>query len=162
MIIVIATLPIIVLLVISLMLYIGSSCEEKKENKHVLYDRETHKEYHVYGTCIFYAKRCTNPYKDLYYRFDIGVFELANSYLVYIYEYSYGASMMEIDKLVADPSEDAIRDGLVTRSRRLTRKGLVESILESDLIRRKAIPRETIFSIMRSKKFIEPEIEIKK
>lgn len=161
MIIVIATLPIIILLVISLILCIGSSCEEK-ESKHVLYDREAHKEYHVYGTCIFYAKRCTNPYKSLYYRFDIGVFELANSYLVYIYEYSYGASMMEIDKLVTDPSEDAIRDGLVTRNRRLTRKGLVESILESDLIRRKAIPRETIFSIMRSKKFIEPAIEIKK
>lgn len=159
----ITTLSIIIaILVIPLLiLYIGGYWEDKENNrKYVLYDPHEHKEYHIFGKRIF-SKKCVHPKKE-YYRFDVKIFELANSYFVYIDERYNGAVIIEIDKLVDDPSEDAIRDGLVTKDGSLTRKGLVESILESDLISLKHTLSEAIVPVMWRKRFIEPVIEIKK
>lgn len=155
----IATLSIIIaILIIPLILYIGGYWEDNK--KYVLYDPFAHKEYHIFGKRIF-SKKCIHPEKE-YYKFDVKIFELANSYFVYINEKYNGAAIMEIDKFVDDPSEDAISDGLVTKDGRLTQKGLVESILESDMISLKCTFREAIVPVMWKKKFIEPAIEIKK
>lgn len=156
----IVTLSIIIaILVIPLMLYIGGFWE-KNDRKHVLYDPRKHKEYHIFGKRIFSAK-CIHPKKE-YYRFDVKIFELANSYFVYFDDQGNGVVIMEIDKLVDDPSTDEISGGLVTKDGRLTRKGLAESILKSDLISLKITAREAMVPIMVKKKFIEPTIEIKK
>lgn len=155
-----ATLSIIIaILIVPLILYISGFWEENNK-KYVLYNPTEHKEYHIFGKRIFSAK-CVHPKKE-YYKFYVKIFELANSYFVYINEQYNGAAIMEIDKLVDDPPEDAISGGLVTKDGRLTRKGLVESILESDMISLKYTLRESIVPVMRKKKFIEPAIEIKK
>lgn len=155
----IATLSIIIaILVIPLMLYIGRFWEDNNR-KYVLYDPIEHKKYHIFGKRIFSAK-CIHPKKE-YYSFDVKIFELTNSYFVYLTDQG-NVVIMEIDKLVADPSEDAIRGGLVTKDGSLTRKGLVESILESDLICLKITAREAMVPVMWKKKFIEPTLEIKK
>ena len=144
-------------------MYIGGYWEEsdKRDKKYVLYDPKCHKEYHIYGTRIFSAK-CVHPNKD-YYKFDVKIFELANSYFVYLKEDTSQRVILEIDKLVEDPSEEAIKTGLVTNEGKLTRAGLVEEILTSDLISNPlSITREAIIPVMWKKKFIEPAIEIKK
>lgn len=152
---------IIAILLIPLILYIGGFWEENKNNrKYVLYDPVKHKEYHIFGKCIFSAK-CVHPKKD-YYRFDVKIFELANSYFVYLKESDSKRVILEIGKLVEDPSEEAIERGLVTEEGKLTRMGLAEEIFESDDVFWKAITREAIVPVMWKKKFIEPAIEIKK
>lgn len=130
-----------------------------KEDKHVLYDPKEHKEYHIYGTCIFSAK-CVHPRKD-YYKFDIKIFELTDSYFVYLKETDSQRVILEIDKVVEDPSEEAIENGLVTEEGALTRMGLAEEIFESDNVFLKTITREAIVPVMWKKKFIEPSVEIK-
>lgn len=151
---------IVAILIIPLILYIGGFWEENNR-KYVLYDLHAHKEYHIFGKRIFSAE-CVHPKKE-YYRFDVKIFELTNSYFVYIHERGNGVVTMEINKLlILDPPADAIRRGIVTKDGSLTRKGLVEVILESDLITYKGITREAIVPVMRKKKFIEPAIEIKK
>lgn len=127
--------------------------------KHTLYDPKEHKEYHIYGTCIFSAK-CVHPKKD-YYKFDVKIFELTNSYFVYLKEDTSQRVILEIAKLVDDPSEEAIENGLVTKEGKLTRAGLVEEILGSDDIFLTTITREAIVPVMWKKKFIEPSVEIK-
>lgn len=155
----IATLSItIALLIIPLILYIGGFWEDH-ERKHVLYDPVDHKEYHIFGKRIFSAK-CVHPKKD-YYRFDVKIFELINSYFIYLKEDSSKRIILEIDKLVKDPSEEDIENGLITKEGKLTRSGLVESILESDLIDYTCTLRESMVPVMWKKKFIEPVIEIK-
>lgn len=129
------------------------------ETKYVLYDPVEHKEYHIFGKRIFSAK-CVHPKKQ-YYKFDVKIFELANSYFIYLKEESSQRVILEIDKLVDDPSDEAIENGLVTKEGKLTRSGLVESILESDLVDYTGILREAIVPVMWKKKFIEPSVEIK-
>ena len=158
----IATLSILIaILVIPLLiLYIGGFWEDKEDNrKYILYDPVEHKEYHIFGKHIFSAK-CVHPKKQ-YYKFDVKIFELANSYFIYLKEDSSQRVIIEIDKLVDDPSDEAIENGLVTKEGKLTRSGLVESILESDLIDYTGILRESMVPVMWKKKFIEPAIEIK-
>jgi hypothetical protein len=162
--IIIATLSIIIAIVglPLLILYIGGFWEEsdKGDKKHVLYDPKEHKEYHIYGTCIFSAK-CVHPRKD-YYKFDVKIFELTDSYFVYLKEDTSQRVIREIAKLVDDPSEEAIENGLVTKEGKLTRAGLVEEILDPDLISSPTtITREAIVPVMWKKKFIEPSVEIK-
>lgn len=130
------------------------------ETTHVLYDPVEHKEYHILGKRVFSAK-CVHPKKQ-YYKFDVKIFELTNSYFIYLKEDSSQRVILEIDKLVDDPSDEAIESGLVTKEGKLTRSGLVESILESDLVDYTGILRESMVPVMWKKKFIEPEIEIKK
>lgn len=130
------------------------------ETTHVLYDPVEHKEYHILGKRVFSAK-CVHPKKQ-YYKFDVKIFELTNSYFIYLKEDSSQRVILEIDKLVDDPSDEAIENGLVTKEGKLTRSGLVESILESDLVDYTGILREAMVPVMWKKKFIEPEIEIKK
>jgi hypothetical protein len=130
------------------------------ETTHVLYDPIEHKEYHIFGKCIFSAK-CVHPKKE-YYKFDVKIFELANSYFVYIKEADSQRVILEIDKFVEDPSEEAIENGLVSEEGKLTRTGLVEEIFGSDCIFLKNITREAVVPVMWKKKFIEPAIEIKK
>lgn len=156
----IATLSIIIaiLVVPLLILYIGGYWEDRDE-KHVLYDPKEHKEYHIFGKRVFSAK-CVHPRKD-YYKYDVKIFELTNSYFVYLKEDSSQRIIIEIDKLIEDPSEEAIENGLVTKEGKLTRAGLVEEILESELISPRTIAREAIVPVMWKKKFIEPAIEIK-
>lgn len=155
----IATLSIIIaILVIPLILYIGGYWEDRDE-KHVLYDPVKHKEYHIFGKCIFSAK-CVHPKKD-YYKYDVKIFELTNSYFVYLKETDSKRIILEIDKLADDPSIESIENGLVTTEGKLTRAGLVEEILKSDCVFLGNIPREAIVPVMWKKKFIEPAIEIK-
>lgn len=152
---------IIAILLIPLILYIGGFWEENENNrKYILYDPVKHKEYHIFGKRIFSAK-CVHPKKD-YYKYDVKIFELTNSYFVYLKESDSQRVILEIGKLVEDPSEEAVERGLVTEEGKLTRKGLVEEILESDGLFFKAITREAIVPVMWKKKFIEPAIEIKK
>ena len=155
-----ATLSIIIAIIglPLLILYIGGYWEDRDE-KHVLYDPIKHKEYHIFGKRIFSAK-CTHPKKE-YYKFEIKIFELANSYFVYLKESDSKRVILEIGKLVEDPSEEAIERGLVTEEGKLTRMGLAEEIFESDDVFWKAITREAIVPVMWKKKFIEPAIEIK-
>lgn len=156
----IATLSIIIAVIglPLLILYIGGFWEERDE-KHILYDPKEHKEYHIFGKRVFSAK-CVHPRKD-YYKYDVKIFELTNSYFVYLKEDSSQRIIIEIDKLIEDPSEEAIENGLVTKEGKLTRAGLVEEILESELISPSTIAREAIVPVMWKKKFIEPAIEIK-
>lgn len=156
----IATLSIIIAIVglPLLILYIGGFWEDRDE-KHVLYDPVKHKEYHIFGKRIFSAK-CVHPRKD-YYKYDVKIFELANSYFVYLKESDSQRVILEIGKLVEDPSEEAIERGLVTEEGKLTRMGLAEEIFESDDVFCKSITREAIVPVMWKKKFIEPAIEIK-
>jgi len=142
-----------------LILYIGGYWEDRDE-KHVLYDPKAHKEYHIFGKRVFSAK-CVHPRKD-YYKYDVKIFELTNSYFVYFKEDSSHIIILEIDKLIEDPSEEAIENGLVTTEGKLTRAGLVEEILESESISPSNIAREAIVPVMWKKKFIEPAVEIKK
>ena len=128
-------------------------------DKHVLYDPVEHKEYHIFGKRIFSAK-CVHPKKE-YYKFDIKIFELANSYFIYLKETDSKRIILEIAKLVDDPSEEAIENGLVTREGELTRMGLAEEIFESDCVYLKSVTREAIVPVMWKKKFIEPSVEIK-
>ena len=155
-----ATLSIIIAIIglPLLILYIGGYWEDRDE-KHVLYDPVKHKEYHIFGKRIFSAK-CVHPRKD-YYKYDVKIFELANSYFVYLKESDSQRVILEIGKLVEDPSEEAIERGLVTEEGKLTRMGLAEEIFESDDVFWKAITREAIVPVMWKKKFIEPAIEIK-
>lgn len=157
----IATLSIIIAIVglPLLILYIGGFWEDRDE-KHVLYDPVEHKEYHIFGKRIF-SKKCVHPKKD-YYTFEVNIFELTDSYFIYIKEDSRNRVVLDIDKLVEDPSEEAIENGLVTKEGKLTRTGLVEEILESDLISPRSMAREAIVPVMWKKKFIAPAIEIKK
>ena len=138
---------------------LGVWTRKPKEDKHVLYDPKEHKEYHIYGTCIFSAK-CVHPRKD-YYKFDVKIFELTDSYFVYLKETDSQRVILEIDKVVEDPSEEAIENGLVTEEGALTRMGLAEEIFESDNVFLKTITREAIVPVMWKKKFIEPSVEIK-
>ena len=138
----------------------GCKADNSGGYKHVLYDPIEHKKYHIFGKCIFSTK-CIHPKKQ-YYKFDVKIFELTDSYFVYLKEDSSQRVILEIDKLVNDPSEEAIENGLVTKEGKLTRSGLVESILESDLVDYTGILRESMVPVMWKKKFIEPEIEIKK
>lgn len=128
-------------------------------DKYVLYDPVKHKEYHIFGKRIFSAK-CVHPKKD-YYKFDIKIFELTNSYFIYLKESDSQRVILEIDKLVEDPSEEAIERGLVTEEGKLTRMGLAEEIFGSDDVFLKSITREAIVPVMWKKKFIEPAVEIK-
>ena len=137
----------------------GRKADNSGRDKHVLYDPIEHKEYHIFGKCIFSTK-CVHPKKQ-YYKFDVKIFELTDSYFIYLKEESSRRIIFEIDKLVKDPSEEAIENGLVTKEGKLTRCGLVESILESDLIDYKCTLREAVVPVMWKKKFIEPAIEIK-
>ena len=156
----IATLSIIIAVIglPLLILYISGFWEERDE-KHILYDPKEHKEYHIFGKRVFSAK-CVHPRKD-YYKYDVKIFELTNSYFVYLKEDSSQRIIIEIDKLIEDPSEEAIENGLVTKEGKLTRAGLVEEILESELISPSTIAREAIVPVMWKKKFIEPAVEIK-
>lgn len=148
------------ILLIPLILYIGGFWEENENNrKYILYDPVKHKEYHIFGKRIFSAK-CVHPRKD-YYKYDVKIFELANSYFVYLKESDSQRVILEIGKLVEDPSEEAIERGLVTEEGKLTRMGLAEEIFESDDVFCKTITREAIVPVMWKKKFIEPAIEIK-
>lgn len=152
---------IIAILLIPLILYIGGFWEENENSrKYILYDPVKHKEYHIFGKRIFSAK-CVHPRKD-YYKYDVKIFELANSYFVYLKESDSQRVILEIGKLVEDPSEEAIERGLVTEEGKLTRMGLAEEIFESDDVFFKAITREAIVPVMWKKKFIAPAIEIKK
>lgn len=158
----IATLSIIIAIVglPLLILYIGGFWENRDEkHEHVLYDPVKHKEYHIFGKRIFSAK-CVHPKKD-YYKFDIKIFELTNSYFIYLKESDSQRVILEIGKLVEDPSEEAIERGLVTEEGKLTRMGLAEEIFGSDDVFLKSITREAIVPVMWKKKFIEPAIEIK-
>lgn len=156
----IATLSIIIAIVglPLLLLYIGGFWEERND-KHVLYDPVKHKEYHIFGKRIFSAK-CTHPKKE-YYKFEIKIFELTNSYFIYLKETDSQRVILEVGKLVEDPSEEAIERGLVTEEGKLTRMGLAEEIFEEDRVFLKSITREAIVPVMWKKKFIEPTIEIK-
>ena len=158
--IIIATLSIIIAIVglPLLILYIGGFWEDR-DDKHVLYDPVKHKEYHIFGKRIFSAK-CVHPKKD-YYKFDVKIFELTNSYFVYLKEDTSQRVIREIAKLVDDPSEEAIERGLVTEEGKLTRMGLAEEIFGSDDVFLKSITREAIVPVMWKKKFIEPSVEIK-
>lgn len=162
--IIVATLSIIIAIVglPLLILYIGGFWEErdKKHKKHVLYDPVEHKEYHIFGKRIF-SEKCTHPKKQ-YYKFDIKIFELTNSYFIYLKETDSQRIIFEIDKFVEDPSEEAIEQGLVTKEGKLTRAGLTEEIFEADCVFFKSITREAIVPVMWKKRFIEPVIEIKK
>jgi hypothetical protein len=103
-----------------------------------------------------------HPRKD-YYKFDVKIFELTDSYFVYLKEDTSQRVIREIAKLVDDPSEEAIENGLVTKEGKLTRAGLVEEILDPDLVCSPVtITREAIVPVMWKKKFIEPSVEIKK
>lgn len=130
------------------------------EDKYVLYDPVKHKEYHIFGKRIFSAK-CVHPKKD-YYKYDVKIFELTNSYFVYLKETDSKRIILEIDKLADDPSIESIENGLVTIEGKLTRTGLAEEIFGSDRILLKTITREAVVPVMWKKKFIEPVIEIKK
>lgn len=156
-----ATLSIIIAIIglPLLILYIGGYWEDRDE-KHVLYDPIKHKEYHIFGKRIFSAK-CTHPKKE-YYKFEIKIFELTNSYFVYLKESDSQRVILEIGKLVEDPSKEAIERGLVTEEGKLTRMGLAEEIFELERISPMNITREAIVPVMWKKKFIEPAIEIKK
>lgn len=130
------------------------------EDKYVLYDPVEHKEYHILGKRIF-SEKCVHPKKQ-YYKYDVKIFELINSYFVYLKEDSSQRIILEIDKLVEDPSKEAIENGLVTKEGKLTRAGLVGKILKSDHVFLTDTIREAIVPVMWKKKFIEPAIEIKK
>ena len=129
------------------------------EATHILYDPVEHKEYHIFGKRIFSAK-CVHPKKD-YYKFDVKIFELTNSYFIYLKESDSQRVILEIGKLVEDPSEEAIDRGLVTEEGKLTRMGLAEEIFGSDDVFLKSITREAIVPVMWKKRFIEPSVEIK-
>lgn len=147
-------------LLVLLILYIRLFLEKSKSNrKYVLYDYREHKEYHIFGKRIFSAK-CVHPKKD-YHTFNVKIFELSNSYFVYIDEWCNVVLIMEINKRADDTSLDAITNGLVTMDGMLTRKGLVESILKSGQISPPRIAREAIVPVMWRKRFIQPAVEIK-
>lgn len=128
-------------------------------DKYVLYDPVKHKEYHILGKRIF-SEKCVHPKKE-YYKFDIKIFELTNSYFIYLKETDSQRVILEIDKFVEDPSEEAIERGLVTEEGKLTRMGLAEEIFGSDDVFIKSITREAIVPVMWKKRFIEPSVEIK-
>lgn len=154
------TLIIAIPLLAILILYIRLFLEKSKINrKYVLYDPRNHKEYHIFGKRIFSSK-FTHPKKD-YYTFNVKIFELSNSYFVYIDDWCYGVLIMEINKHADDTSLDAIINGLVTTNGMLTRKGLVESILKSNQISLPRTTREAILPVMQRKRFIPPTVEIK-
>ena len=153
-------LTLTILILPPILFSLGVWDRKANEDKHVLYDPVKHKEYHIFGKCIFSAK-CTHPKKE-YYKFEIKIFELTNSYFVYLKETDSQRIIFEIDKFVEDPSEEAIERGLVTKEGKLTRAGLTEEIFEADCVFFKSITREAIVPVMWKKKFIEPVIEIKK
>lgn len=160
--IIIATLSIIIAVIglPLLILYISGYWEENENTrKYVLYDPVKHKEYHIFGKRIFSAK-CVHPKKD-YYKYDVKIFELTNSYFIYLKESDSQRVILEIGKLVEDPSEESIERGLVTEEGKLTRMGLAEEIFGSDDVFLKTTTREAIVPVMWKKKFIEPSVEIK-
>ena len=153
-------LTLTILILPPILFSLGAWDRKANEDNHVLYDPVKHKEYHIFGKRIFSAK-CVHPKKD-YYKFDVKIFELTNSYFIYLKETDSQRIILEIDKLVEDPSEEAIEHGLVTKEGKLTRAGLTEEIFEADCVFLKSIAREAIVPVMWKKKFIEPTIEIKK
>ena len=103
-----------------------------------------------------FRQKCVHPRKD-YYKFDVKIFELTDSYFVYLKEDTSQRVIREIAKLVDDPSEEAIENGLVTKEGKLTRCWK----FYPDLITVLTITREAIVPVMWKKKFIEPSVEIK-